>query len=152
MTWKAAYLESQVLSADPIELVRILYQIALDSVQEARRHLAAGDIAARSKAIGQAISALSELNAALDHSNGGAISRNLEELYRYLRQRLTEANLRQQDGPLAEAGSLLTTLSDAWKGVRSEPAAEPAVAVPLPEPRAMAWQETGYGGSHTWSA
>ena len=47
--WKDAYLESRVLSANPLELICILYQFALDSVRDARRHLAAGDIVARSR-------------------------------------------------------------------------------------------------------
>ena len=40
-----AYLESRVLTADPIELVNLLYQACTQAVREARYHLAAGRIA-----------------------------------------------------------------------------------------------------------
>ena len=150
--WKDAYLESRVLSADPLELIRMLYQHALDSVRVARKHLAEGDIAARSRAISQAIAAVSELSGSLDHSVGGTISRNLEELYRYSGQKLFEASLKQQDGPLAEVEALLVTLSDAWKPRRSEPVREFAIEAMAPAMVSGVWQETARSDAHSWSA
>jgi flagellar protein FliS len=150
--WEEAYLESRVLSADPLELIRVLYQHGVESVQAARRHLAAGDIAARSRAIGHAIGAISELDGALDHVNGGTISRRLAELYQYIRLRLTEANMRQMDDPLAEAESLLTTLAEAWESTHLQPSLELAGVHVGPGPQASAWQESVHGGEHTWSA
>jgi flagellar protein FliS len=127
--WKDAYLESRVLSADPIELIHILYEHTLAMVQDARLHLAAGNISARGKAISRAIAALTELDTSLDRQAGGSISRNLGELYQYMRIRLLTANLRQQDAPLAEVESLLRTLGEAWSAIR--PAAQPAQAQPV---------------------
>ena len=139
--WKNAYLESTVMSADPLDLVRILYRHAIDSVQDARR-FPAGDIAARSRAICAAIAAISELDSSLDRTAGGTISQNLAALYHYLRQRLTEANLQQKDEMLAEAESLMTTLAEAWKPAegqaRAHVAAEPRVI-----PSMLACQESG---------
>src|SRR5574340_681500 len=94
-----AYLESGVLAADPMELVRILYRAALDLVAEARGHLASGDIAARSKAISRAIGAIGELNSSLDHAAGGELSRRLASLYEYMQSRLLEANCEQTQPP-----------------------------------------------------
>ena len=51
---RQAYLEGEILQANPVELVRILYKAALDSVVQARRHLQAGNIAARSRQIARA--------------------------------------------------------------------------------------------------
>jgi len=48
------YFESGVLSADPIELIRMLYRGAVDAVEKARQHLREGDIAARSAQITKA--------------------------------------------------------------------------------------------------
>lgn len=94
------YLESKVLSADSVELVQILYQAALDSVEKARRHLSQGDIAARSKQITKAVAILTELAVSLDHpSGGGDLSRILLELYDYMQRRLLEANVRQSESP-----------------------------------------------------
>ncbi len=148
MAWKDVYLESRVLSADPIELIRILYEHALQSLADARLSLAGGDIAGRSKSISRVIAILSELEGSLDHEVGGPISRNLADLYQYMRQRLLESNLRQEDAPLAEVESLLRTLGEAWKNAQpASPAPEPVreFSAFTPEP------EAEHAG-HAWSA
>lgn len=125
-----AYLESRVLSADPIELVRLLYQGAIAAVRDARRFLAAGKITERSRAITKASTIVIELARALDYQRGGGISQRLAALYQYMLDRLLEANFQQSDAALAEALGLLTTLSEAWEGAR--PPAEPLPAADNP--------------------
>ena len=112
-----AYLESRVLSADPIELVRMLYQAAILDVRDARRHLEAGDIAARSRSISKACEILIELSASLDSARGGEIAARLSRLYAYIQTRLVQANCDQADAPLAESLGLLCTLSEGWEGI-----------------------------------
>jgi flagellar secretion chaperone FliS len=118
-----AYLESRVLSASPLELVRLLYGAGIESVREARRCLAVGDIAGRSGRISKAHDILTELAASLDLERGGDLSRRLGQLYDYMQRNLIEANLRQEDGPLSEVLALLSTLSEGWQAVA--PATDP---------------------------
>jgi flagellar protein FliS len=122
-----AYLESRVLSADPLELVCMLYQGAIGAVQDARRHLADGKIDARSRSISRACDILMELHSALDHSRGGEIAGRLAALYAYMHGKLLEANCQQVDPPLGEVLSLLATLAEAWSGA-SKPAPPPVSA------------------------
>jgi flagellar protein FliS len=119
----AAYLESKILSADPVELVQILYRAALESVGSARRHLQQGDIAGRSKQISRAMSVITELILAVDRETGGTLAQNLLELYDYMQRRLIEANVEQKEEPLAEVGRLLGTLLEGW--MQSRPATSP---------------------------
>jgi len=123
--WKDAYLESRVMAADPIELVNILYEHGIRTLQDARRHLAAGDVASRAKAICTVIAVISELHGSLNHDAGGKISTNLASLYKYMEYRLTIANLRQTDEPLEEVEKLLRTLAEAWSAI-GHSAGEPA--------------------------
>lgn len=113
-----AYLEGRILSADPVELVNLLYQACSSSVQEARSHLANGEIAARSRAITKAYEILAELASSLDFERGGEISTRLAQLYDYMKRRLLEANIQQTDAPLADVLGLLLTLSEAWEATR----------------------------------
>jgi flagellar protein FliS len=132
-----AYLESRVLTADPLELIRLLYQAAMDAVREARRHLESGDIAARSRSISRACEVLTELSSSLDRDRGGEISTRLAQLYDYMQRRLLDANFRQNDAPLAEVLGLLATLSEAWQSPARDnpPAASPrGMWVPAGEP------------------
>jgi flagellar protein FliS len=119
MTWSTAYLESRVLSADPVDLIAMSYEFAALRVHQARSALAKSDIAERSKAISKAIAILAELESSLDHKLGGEIAYNLGRLYRYMTERLTQANVRQEDKPLAEVESLLETLGEAWQSIRT---------------------------------
>jgi flagellar secretion chaperone FliS len=130
-----AYLETRVTGAEPVELVRLLYQAATGAVRDARRHLAAGEIAARSRAISKAYAIIAELAGSLDRQRGGALAARLAQLYDYIERRLLDANLRQADVPLAEVLGLLATLGEAWDGV----AAESRPAERRPAQPSIAW-------------
>ena len=126
-----AYLEEKILSADPVELVRMLYRAAIESVEAARGHRAAQRIAQRSCAISKAVEILMELNASLNHERAPEVSRRLGDLYDYMERRLLEANYEQVDAPLAEVLKLLETLAAAWKMV--PPCSRPANCQAAPE-------------------
>ena len=108
------YMEAEVMNADPIKLVRLLYRGAIEAVAQARRQLATGAIRERSRSIIKAWEILLELTRSLDHGQGGDLSRNLASLYAYMQTRLMEANSQQADGPLKEVEGLLTTLLEGW--------------------------------------
>jgi flagellar secretion chaperone FliS len=112
------YLEAEVLGADPVKLVHMLYRGATEAVAAARRHLAAGEIRQRSRQITKSWEILYELSRSLDHERGGEISRRLGALYAYMQTLLLEANARQTDAPLAEVEALLATLGEGWSGVQ----------------------------------
>jgi flagellar protein FliS len=144
------YLEQRILSADPLELVRVLYQAATTAVRKARRHLAAGEIVPRSRAISHAYRVLSELNTALDHARGGDLSRRLAQMYGYMMRRLIDANFEQRDEPLAEVLGLLATLAEAWDGLKSAPEPETPQVSPWAQAAAPQEEVAAYS-SHGWS-
>ena len=109
-----SYLENEVLSADPLKLLLLLYRGALDAIYSARQHLAKREIRERSKAITKAQLIVFELARSLDLDKGGSLATELARLYQYIGQRLVDANIHQQDAPLAEASQLLTTLLEGW--------------------------------------
>src|SRR5262245_42117819 len=111
------YLEAEILGADPVKLVGILYRAAIEAVAGARLHVRNGEIRQRSLKITKASEILNHLMQSLDHSAGGEISRNLAELYAYMQIRLNEANARQIEAPLAQVEQLLLTLAEAWRSV-----------------------------------
>ncbi len=119
------YFESEVLSADPVKLVTMMYRAALEAVAAAGVALAAGDIPARSKHILKAWEIVHELRGCLNHEQGGEISRNLEDLYNYVSQRLLDANAEQSQKALDDAGAVLAILAEAWQGVQTK--AQPLV-------------------------
>jgi flagellar protein FliS len=125
------YFEQVILSASPIELVRILYQQAIAAVADAREHLRAGRIRERVRAVTKAHAILSELMLSLDSKQAPELAGNLRRLYCYMQERLIEANFSQKDAPLEETARLLSTLADAWQEIPQE---RSGVAVDDPEP------------------
>ena len=142
-----AYVESRILSADPIELVNMLYQACTAAVREARHHLTNGEIGERSRKISKAYEILTELSVSLDYQKGGEISQRLGRLYDYMQGRLLDANMHQADAPLAETLGLLSTLLEAWADVPRtiKPEVQPQShwAQPLPQAAAPAYASQG---------
>jgi flagellar protein FliS len=122
-----SYEDNRILSASPMELVRILYTAAARAVQDARESLRTGAIGARSRDISRAQLILLELSTAVDPSKGQEISERLLALYEYMMGRLAEANADQKDAPLAEVSTLLGTLQEAWS--QCELVTEPELAM-----------------------
>jgi flagellar protein FliS len=119
----ARYVENEVLSADPLGLVRLLYAGALDAVGQAREHLAAGRIRERSHSINRAMQIVAELQGSLDPERGGAIAQSLAELYAFVQGRLIQANARQDAPALDDAARILSTLYEGWKQISGGSAA-----------------------------
>jgi flagellar protein FliS len=109
-----SYEENRILSASPVELVRILYAAAVRAVENAREGLRAGDILSRSREINKAQVILLELDNSVDLSKGKEVGERLLALYDYMLGRLAAANTEQRDEPLAEVSNLLGTLQEAW--------------------------------------
>lgn len=118
-----------VLSADPLELVVMLYNGLLASIRDARGALASGDRAARARAAGRGMEILLELSSSLDRERGGELAGQLARLYAFMLERLQDGNFRQQDAPFAEAEAVALPLLEAWRSIRTEGV---EVVMPLP--------------------
>lgn len=106
--------ETQVSSASPHELILMLFDGALLSVNSAAAAIDAKDTQAKIRHITKAIEIISMgLDASLD-SAGGELTDRLGALYDYMSLRLTQANAQNSTAPLIEVSGLLRDLRDAW--------------------------------------
>ncbi len=111
------YQEIEIRTATPTQLVLILYDAILSNLQKARQHLAHGEVEGRTRCINKASSVLTELQTNLSFEAGGQIAQSLDRLYRYIKKRIFEANLKQDAAPLTECIRLLGGLREAWTEV-----------------------------------
>jgi flagellar protein FliS len=109
------YVADSILNESPVGLIVALYEGAIDASVTARKHLASGDIPARTKAINKLINILTELMRALDDEKGGEVSKNLRRLYLYMQGRAVEAQTRKAAKPLEEVERLMSTMLEGWK-------------------------------------
>ena len=139
----AAYLETKVLSASPVQLVHLAYEGAIEAIADARAHLASRRISERARAITKAQLILTELQTSLDFKKGGDVSVQLGRLYDYMQRRITEANFKQIEEPLAEVQGLLQTLDEAWKTIAQAEVTTSAFAA-TPESTPISTSNFGY--------
>jgi len=138
-SYRSVGVETGVIAASPQKLVVMLYEGAIAAIAAAQQHLRLKDIAAKGKAISQAISIIDGgLKASLDLSVGGALAQNLSELYDYMARRLLHANLRNDPAALDEVRQLLQQLMSAWETLAATPAAAAAQTNAEPQPHRAA--------------
>lgn len=109
------YREIAITTANPLQLVVMLYDAAIHSAQEAQEHLRNGSIDGRSRSINKCIAVISELQMCLDMKAGGEIAGSLDRLYDYMKRGLVRANAEQSIAPLTEIEALLDNLRSAWR-------------------------------------
>jgi len=110
------YLSSRVSSATPMELTRMLYEGALQSVQEAVTAHRAGDILARGNAVTKTVQILGELRFSLRREVNPQYCDTLAGLYGYIQRRLIQAHAEKSESMLREVQGLIQTLLEGWVG------------------------------------
>jgi flagellar secretion chaperone FliS len=113
---KKEYLASRVSAATPMELTRMLYEGALQSVAEAIAAHRAGDILARGNAVTKTVQILGELRFSLRREVNPQYCDTLAGLYGYLQRRLIQAHAEKSESMLREVQGLVQTLLDGWIG------------------------------------
>ncbi len=122
---------SAIDGANPHRLVEMLYDGLLESIALARGALRNHNVETKCRNVSRAVRIVDEgLKGALDMQSGGELSKNLNLLYVYVSQRLTLANLRNDDKMMQECADLIQPLRDAWVQIGVNAAAPaPARAV-----------------------
>jgi flagellar protein FliS len=110
------YLSSRVAAATPVELTRMLYEGAVQAVQEALAAHRAGDILARGNAVTKAVEILGELRFSLRRDVAPQYCDTLSGLYGYLQTRLIQAHAEKSESMLQEVRQLIQTLLEGWIG------------------------------------
>lgn len=116
---RSRYLETDINTADPFELVLILYRGAIQNLSCSLDFFASRLIEKRVNAINRAGAMIGELQSTLDFEKGGQIASSLDRLYAYMLQRLLDANLQQDPLAVQEVIKLLKTLVSAWEEAQS---------------------------------
>lgn len=143
----SAYAQNEILSASPERLVQLLYELGIESIARARECNRRKDVAGRVRHINKAFAVLVELSDGLDFDAGGEIAVNYARIYDYCQRRLIEANVQQADAILAEVGSLLKDLQEAWQVVVTKVGTERTARLLSPD---ILPSEEALAGSISW--
>ena len=108
------YKSTSIKSASREKLLLMMYEGAIKFVKKAIIACENNDIAERGYNIGKAYDVILELANTLDHNVGGEIASNLEQLYMFMTDQLTQANIKGDPEHLREVLKLLEILHDGW--------------------------------------
>lgn len=127
-----AYLARELSAASPAKKVAMLIDRAIQALNEAIRAIDRGDIQGRWTANNQAGTIIETLWMTLDLEKGGEIAANLERLYSFMLQHLTQVDLRNDPKPAAEVIKLLEPLRRSWHELAHNEARAAQAAAPQP--------------------
>lgn len=108
------YKKTSVESASREKLLLMMYEGAIKFVKRAIVCVENKDIAGRGLNIGKAYDVILELNNTLNHEVGGDVAINLEQLYMFMTDQLTQANIHADKEKLQNVLKILETLYSAW--------------------------------------
>ena len=123
-----SYRKTNVVTADPMRLVIMCYEGAVDSLKLAKQKIDEKDYEAKAKAINKTKDIIDELLCSLDLEKGGVIANNLSSLYNYMKRRIMFGDINKDTGAIDEVIGMLSELLSAWQGVASKPDTEIRVA------------------------
>lgn len=113
-----AYARNKILTATPAELTLMLYEGAIKFCNIAIAGVEENDIEKAHNNIQKVENIISEFLATLDH--GYEVSKDFENVYNYLMDRLVEANMKKDKDILEEVLGHLRTMRDTWKEVMEQ--------------------------------
>lgn len=114
------YKQTSIQSASKEKILLMLYEGAIRFIKQAKEANERKDVKARGELIGRAYDVIMELASSLDFKINGAVASNLEQLYIYIMEELTRANITGQEKHLDNSLKILNILYDGWvKAVES---------------------------------
>jgi flagellar protein FliS len=116
-----SYRKTNITTSDPVRLVIMCYEGAIDSLKLAKEKIKEKDYEKKAKAIIKAQDIIEELICSLDFEKGGEIANNLESLYNYMLRRILQGDLNKDVGPIDEVIGMFSELLSAWQEVSSRP-------------------------------
>ena len=111
-----AYKQTAVTTASKEQVLIMLYEGAIKHLKKASEACHKKDIAAKGVAVGKAHDIINELSNSLDFNIGGDIAKNLERLYGFMIQEITQGNMNNDPQKFDQARKLLENLLEGWKG------------------------------------
>jgi len=110
------YRNTQTTTADPGELLLMLYDGALRFTRRAIQAVESGDVKGRCEAIARAFAIITELHATLDFEVQPEITGNLASLYLFVLESYTQANALGDATSLESVLPVLENLREGWDG------------------------------------
>jgi flagellar secretion chaperone FliS len=112
---------SQVVNADPLKLVQLLYANMIERLAAIRGNVERGEVVQKCEHVDKISQILGELNGSLDLEKGGDVAKNLRGLYEYMMLRLVHAHANNDLAAFEEIATHLRKLKTGWDTIATTP-------------------------------
>ena len=120
------YQDMKIQTASPEQIMIMLYDGAIRFSLQAKKKMVEKDFEGKGIFISKTQAIIDELMNSLDFSIAPDLCSNLQQLYIYINEKLTEANIKLDIEAIDEVVGLLNTLRDGWKQALATNASQPA--------------------------
>lgn len=117
------YLETQVMTASPMQLILMLYDECIQSLEQAENAFGLPEeerIETVNNHILHAEDIITELAVSLDMEQGGEIAQNLQRLYDFMLDHLSDANVKKEVRNVVEVKNMMVELRESWQKVSEQ--------------------------------
>ena len=115
-----AYNHVNFTTSNPVKIVVMLYDGAINFLSQAVEYMELGDIKNKNIYANKARSIIEELNNSLDVAEGKELAEHLRRLYFFMNRHLTKANWNNDVQGFKEVIELLSSLQEAWNDVDAQ--------------------------------
>jgi flagellar secretion chaperone FliS len=129
-----SYQVNDISTSSQSQLILMMYDGALQAVNQSIQCMDQKDVAGQSQHILKAQDIVNELSLALDMEQGGDVSKTLDQLYQFVLNQLIQANITSDKMYLESVIKVLSPLRDAWSRIAETSHEEPEVPEPAPSP------------------
>jgi len=118
----SSYLQTQVATTTPGELLIMLYDACVKNLRQAQERIRERDVKNKGLLISKAIDIITELQSSLNQQRGGSLAVNLQKLYFYCNTRLLRANMNMDPVVIDEVIKIISGIRDAYYQIVSQQA------------------------------
>ena len=126
------YQVNDISTSSQSQLILMLYDGALQAVNQSIQCMDRKEIADQSRYILKAQDIINELSLALDMKQGGEVAKTLEQLYQFVLNQLIQANITSDTMYLESVVKVLSPLRDAWSRIAETSSEEQDTPEPAP--------------------
>ena len=108
------YKKTEITTSDSVTIVYLLFEGAVNFMNQALIKLEEGDIQGKGQCLSRATAIVTELSNSLD-MNAGEAAHNLNRLYDYVLMRLLHANMHNDPEAIENSLAVLGSLRGTWK-------------------------------------
>lgn len=118
--YKKVSVDSQLSAASPHKIVQMLMAGAIERLIQGKAAMQQGNIPVKGERLGKALDIIISLRSCLSMEDGGDIAKNLDQLYDFMVNQITQANHKNDPQMLDDVIEIIREIKSAWDQIPPE--------------------------------